>query len=156
MTSKDLSSNSSAGMVLLAKTEYELTVISTLVQDSVLLKKNIKWIKKRHRFAILLHRFRWELIEEASGGLSPGRSRCALIFDGVLKVSTNNLENTLREGVLSLLSLRTNIQENLKEIELIFSGGGSIRLLVEFIYTTMNDLELLGSEEKSMIPSHDI
>ena len=37
-----------------------LTVLSALVQDAVFPTSEISWGKNRHRFALLVNRFRWE------------------------------------------------------------------------------------------------
>ena len=144
-------------LVLNGKTNDDLSVISALVQDAVLLKKNIRWIKARHRFTLLLNRFQWELIEEKiDESVTFGRSKSALIFDGVIKVFSLGIEKTLQDGVLSLLSLDFKSDKDTKEIELIFSGGCAIKLHVEYLHVMLKDLEMSNSKGKTMIPKHDI
>lgn len=45
---------------LKAESTDDLAVISTYVQDAVGQNAEISWMAKKHRFAILLNRFRWE------------------------------------------------------------------------------------------------
>lgn len=149
--------NKHKGLSLLAENKDDLDVISALVQDAVLIKSNIKWIKKRHRFSMLINRFRWELVsKEEKQTVSFSRIHTMLAFEAVIKVSSLGVEYALENDILSLLRVEFNMRENMVEIELIFSGGILIKLEAEFIQVFMQDLELVSGREKSTIPTHKL
>ncbi len=144
-------------LVLRAKSYNDLEIISSLIQDSILRKENIKWQKKRHRFSMFLYRFRWELLPNKKSGSIPSRRiQSIIIFDGVLGVSSLGLNNVLLENVLSLLKIDLSSYQNFEEIKLIFSGNVVIKLRAEFLDLRLRDLQSLGKARLSRVPNHEI
>ena len=144
-------------LALSAQSKEDFEIIAALTQDSVLTKKNIRWIKNRHRFSMLVNRFRWELISGKQQKFLPfKRVQAMLVFDGVLKVLARGMENTLENNVLSLLSIQLKKVEKYNEIELIFSGTTSIKLLVEFTHLMLTDLESEVVKGKTTVPDHRV
>ena len=134
----------------------DVSIISALLQDSVLLKKNIKWNKKRNRFSLLVNRFRWELMQDNINETLPfKRAQTMLLFNGVIAVYSQNLQRALNNEILSLLSLNLNSNENFDEIKLSFSGNTSIKLKIEFIEVLVKDLDTSDFHGKSTVPTHD-
>ncbi|MDG2474205.1 MAG: DUF2948 family protein [Paracoccaceae bacterium] len=134
----------------------DVSIISALLQDSVLLKKNIKWNKKRNRFSLLVNRFRWELMQDnISETLPYKRVQTMLLFNGVIAVYSQNLQRALNNEILSLLSLNLTSNENFDEIKLSFSGNTSIKLKIEFIEVLVKDLDTSDFHGKSTVPTHD-
>lgn len=144
-------------LYLRAESKDDLQIISALVQDAVLKKENIKWIKKRHRFSLLINRFRWELISpELRRVVAPHRVQSILIFDSTTNVWSRGMANALQNEVLSLLQLDLKQQKNCDEIELIFSGKTEIKLRSEFINVLLRDLTVPEVVSLGRVPEHEI
>ena len=142
-------------LALAAKSEDDLNIISALSQDGVLKKTNIRWIRKRHRFSILINRFRWELLTNQKQRTVPfGRVQTMLAFDGVLRVSELGADQALENEVLSLLHIEFSAGENFDEITLVCSGSILIKLQVEFIHVILQDLSFINQIKKGTIPNH--
>ena len=157
MISKKENLTTQSPLVLSAKSYNDLEIISSLVQDSILRKENIKWQKKRHRFSMFLYRFRWELLPNKKfESHLYRRIQTILIFDGVLGVSSRGLENALLENVLSLLKIDLSTYRNFEEIKLTFSGNIIIKLRAEFLDLRLKDLQSSSEGVISSIPNHEI
>jgi Protein of unknown function (DUF2948) len=120
---------------LAAQDAEDLQVISAHMQDAVMLLGDMRYDRKRRRFALLANRFAWER--------QPGneRRRSGLHFDHVLSVERLKIRQTDPEGVLSLLSMAFE-EKNAPGgiVTLTFAGGGAIRLTVDSIDAALNDL----------------
>ena len=142
-------------LALVAKSEDDLNIISALVQDGVLKKKNIRWFKKRNRFSMLINRFRWELISnEMEDNIPFGRVQSMLVFDGVLRVRSLGTEKALENQILSLLHIKFSTGRNLNEIKLVFSGNTIIMLKTEFIHVILQDLNYINKAKIGKVPNH--
>ena len=64
----------SSNLKLIAQDEEQLTIISSLTQDSIVKTNEMGYDNKTKRFALLMNRYRHE--EE-----DPSRIRCAIHFD---------------------------------------------------------------------------
>lgn len=117
----------------------DLKIMSALVQDSVFPITEMKWSKKQRRFGLLLNRFRWE--EGARVTTSPERVQSLLAFDGVLNVSSQGIDRSDADMVLSLMSIEfTAGTDGAGEVLLTLAGDGAIRLEVEAIEATLKDV----------------
>lgn len=132
----------------------DLAVISTHMQDAVLLVGDINYRKKEQQFALLVNRFVWG--EEGKKGSAPfQRRRSALHFDRVNIVTTHHIRQNEKAAVLNLLAIRFESDEGPSgRIFLSFSGGGVICLEVECIEAQLSDLGPAWSTKFK--PSHDI
>jgi hypothetical protein len=120
--------------------EEDLAVVSAYVQDAVLKVGDLVYLPKEHRFALAMNRFIWE---KAVDGKRPDyeRRRAALTFDRVLKVQTAGIDRSKPDAVLELLAVQftvTDIPAGI--VELIFAGGGAVRLNVEVIEARLADI----------------
>ena len=157
MISGEMTVNKSKPLALFAKSETDLNVISALVQDGVLKKNNIRWIKKRHRFSMLINRFRWELVPTQAQTTVPFcRVQTMLAFDGVLRVLSLGAENALEKQILSLLRIELIAGESCDEVKLFFSGNTLIRLKTEFIHVVLQDLDPINGLMKGTVPNHEV
>lgn len=129
---------------LTAADPEDLEMLSARVQDATAKLKDIAWLPRGRRFAILLNRYRWE-----EGGKGPqkndkgSRVRSGLHFDSVLKVESQNVKQGLGEAVVSLLAIKftpTMADDPSGVIELQLAGGGTFRLTVECIDAGLSDL----------------
>ena len=156
MISSENSSDKYKNLSLMAVNENDLNIVSALVQDAVLKTNNIRWIKKRCRFSLLVNRFRWELLpNELQLRVPFGRIQAMLAFDGVLKVFSSGVENALENEILSILRIELIKKKRLNEIKLFFSGNILIKLEVEFIQVFLQDLKLITGAKKSTVPNHE-
>jgi hypothetical protein len=113
----------------------DLAVISTHMQDAVLLAGDMSYDRRRKQFVLLANRFAWD---EAQ---TPQRRRTGLHFDRVLAVKTLNMGGLEKDEVLSLLSVTfAEIDAPGGEVLLSFSGGVTVRLIVECLECQMADL----------------
>ena len=126
---------------LAARDADDLAVISARLQDAVARVGDIVWLPKARRFAALVNRFKWETAEaRKSDNL---RVRAGLHFDGVLAVRSHNLLRGAPDAVVSLLAIRftpTGGEDPGGVVDMVFAGGGAIRLEVECIDAGMSDV----------------
>ena len=126
-------------LVLAAADAEDLEAISARLQDAVAQVKDLVYLPKSRRFAGLFNRFKWESDAPRSGV----RVRAGLHVDGVLSAKSCNLRTSNPDAVASLLALRfqpTGGDNPGGTIELVFSGGGILRLEVECIDAELADL----------------
>ena len=75
----------SSNLKLIAQDEEQLTIISSLTQDSIIKTNEMGYDNKTKRFALLMNRYRHE--EE-----DPSRIRCAIHFDYADTVKSIGIE----------------------------------------------------------------
>ena len=75
---------------LIGKNEEDLKIISAYLQDSIVLIRDIVFLKKNRVFIMILNRFMWEDIEKGVFRKNK-RIRCAVKFEEVLKVHSKNI-----------------------------------------------------------------
>jgi hypothetical protein len=137
---------------LLAQDEEDLKIISAYLQDAVMRVGDLAYFPKQHRFAMLLNRFCWEDCGEAGVG---ERVLTGLHFDGVLKVQAHNLRQDNPDAVAELLAIDFTVAgEGGGTIDLVFAGGGRVRLFVECIDAVLRDM----TEPRPAVarPEHDL
>lgn len=143
-------------LTLAAEDAEDLEIISARLQDAVAQVKDLVWLPKTRRFAGLFNRFKWETAEARNskgGGL---RVRTRLYFDGVLAVKSHKLRRDVPDAVVSLLAIRftpKGADDPAGSIELVFAGGGSIRIDVECIDAGLTDVS--GEWAALGRPEHD-
>jgi Protein of unknown function (DUF2948) len=133
---------------LTAADEADLAVISAQMQDALLKRADLRFDKKRHRFACVANRFAWDA--------SPAkqRRRTGLHFDDVKAVKSTGLEKANAEAVLSLLAITFLKADDLAgTITLNFSAGIQIQLEVSCINATLADLG--GTWGTDFTPTHE-
>ena len=82
----------------------------------------------------------WEDIEKGIARQSK-RIRCALKFDGILKVKSKKINQKNKKKRLECLAIECNeILNKNNEINFLFAGGGVITLISESIEVIMQDL----------------
>ena len=117
-----------------------LEVISSCLQDAIARIDDTTYIPRLCRFALVMTRYRWEMDEELGqdGGL---RVRCGVHFDDVLRVRTQGIEMTDRDGLLPLLAITVEEAEHGVTLHLQFAGGGTISLEAEAVNCHVSDIE---------------
>jgi hypothetical protein len=120
----------------------DLAVMSSLVQDAVFPITEMRFDRRRRRFALLLNRFRWEDVAPAQRlGRAFERVQAVLAVEDVTHVATQGLNRTDRDTILSLLSLAFEPGEDgTGRLILMLAGDGAIALEVEALEVTLQDV----------------
>jgi hypothetical protein len=124
---------------LIAEDTADLEVISAHLQDAVAKVRDLVYLPKRRRFAALFNRFQWE----AGARRGNLRLQSGLHFDGVMSVKSSNIKRGAPDAVVSLLAIKftpKDAEDPEGTIELIFSGGGALKLEVECIDAGLSDV----------------
>ena len=139
---------------LIGENEEDLKVISAYLQDSIVVMKDIVFLKKNKSFVMMVNRFMWEDVE--NGFLrSNKRVRSAVRFEGVIQVKSKNINQKNTNKILEYLAMKCDSDENgNKKIKIFFSGNGMIILTSEAIDVVMNDLGKPWNVKS--IPKHEI
>jgi hypothetical protein len=126
---------------LLALNDDDLKVLSAHLQDSVVLVKDIIFLKKSRTFLMMVNRFMWEDIELGVFRENK-RIRCAVKFENVLEVKSRNISQKKKDKILELLSIDSEVKNNKKELLITFAGNNEIILIVEEINILLDDVGL--------------
>ncbi len=139
---------------LIGKNIEDLQVISAYIQDSIAVVKEMVFLKKNRIFVMLVNRFMWEDIEKGINRQNK-RIRCALKFEGILKVKSKKINQKNKNKRLECLAIKCNkILDKNYEINFFFAGGGLITLISESIEIVMNDLG--EAWDVKHVPKHKI
>ena len=125
---------------LIGKNQEDLKVISAYLQDSIVIVKDIVFLKQNKSFIMIVNRFMWE---DAEKGVfrQHKRIRCAVKFEEVITVKSKNINQKKKYKPLECLAIKCNeILDKNYEINFFFSGGGVITLISELIEVVMHDL----------------
>lgn len=127
---------------LRAEDTEDLKVISTLVQDAIFPISEISWKPRERRFALLLNRFRWEDQSKARQRQRAfERVQSVLAFDDVSKVSSQGVDRTDVDVILSLLSIGWEAgSDGTGRLVLTLAGDGAIALDTECVNVTLQDV----------------
>lgn len=143
---------------LRAEADADLAVISALVQDAVAVTGEAAWMPRRHRFTLLLNRFRWEDAEAARAQRRPfERVRSLLTVDSALRVRAQGLDPGERDAVLSVLSLRFDPGEDgAGTLRVFLAGEGAFAIDVECIDVKLTDVTRPYVARAGLAPAHDL
>jgi hypothetical protein len=142
-----------ARLVLAAEDAADLEAISARLQDAVTRVKDLVHLPRTRRFAGVFNRFKWE----SPGRHSGRRVRAGLHIDGVLSAKCFRLKPDRPDAVASLLAIRFQPKGGEDPggfIELLFAGGGTLRLEVECISAELCDLS--GEWAARRRPVHEV
>lgn len=132
----------------------DLQVVSSLVQDAVFPITEMRWDPKGRSFALLVNRFRWE--DEGRARHAPERVQSVLAFNDVLRVSSQGVDRSDKDVILSLLSVTFEAGEDgAGDILLTLAGDGALRLSVEAIDVTLKDVTKPYAAPSKSVPKHD-
>lgn len=144
--------------LLLAAAEHDdVPVLSALVQDAVFPVSDMTWDRATRRFAILLNRFRWEdRVAAETAGRPYERVRSVLAIDAVLAVASQGVDRHDRGLVLSLLSVEYAAHDDGRgEVLLTLAGDGAIRVTVECLSLSLQDVARPHVAVSRRVPTHD-
>ena len=138
---------------LAAFDEGDLKVLSALAQDAVFPITEMRWEARRHRFALLVNRFRWEDAHRHE----PERAQALLVVENVLGVASQGIDRDDRDTVLSLLSLTFEPgEEGAGHLLLTLAGDGAIRLEIEALEVSLKDVTRPYRAPSGKVPQHDV
>jgi hypothetical protein len=141
---------------LRAETPEDLAVISALVQDAVCQPDRVAWMPRRHRFTLLLNRFRWEDRPAAERQGRPfERVQSLLTVDSALRARTNAVDPSDRDLVMAVLSIAFEpTEDGAGRVRLVLAGDGEIVLDVECLDVTLVDVTRPYVARARSAPAH--
>jgi Protein of unknown function (DUF2948) len=126
------------GLKLSVHDAEDLAVAASCLQDAIVPLVDMRYLADQRRFVTVLNRFLWEKPAERIGGKDVyGRTLVLLSIETVKAVQVRGIDQKRRDQILELLTIRTDGGH----IDLIFAGGGQIRLLVDGVRCVLEDLE---------------
>ena len=147
---------------LVAKDEIDLEVVSALLQDAIIAGADMRYDKRHDCFMIVANRFCWERpaladVNDSTGGAVRERAVCGVRINNVTTVQKRHWPADWRDAFLNLLALKLVAmpqQHSGCMIELSFSGGPSLRLIIKQIDIAVGDLD--GGRPTNLQPRHDL
>jgi len=125
---------------LMAKDEEDLQILSVYLQDAILLLKEVRYLPEEKKFIAVLNRFRWEAqgdeIERSEATYE--RVHTGLCIEHVTRVASKGIDMENKEAFLSLLALH---YDHDNQLEMVFAGGGVIRMNLEKLSLFLQDLD---------------
>lgn len=145
-----------APLRLKALDSADLDVVSTLIQDAVLPVREIRWDKRKRRFAMLLNRFRWEDAERAKQrGRAVERVQSVISIEDAIAVRTQGVDKGDRDMILSVLSIAFQpASDGTGRIVLTLAGDGAIAVLVEALEVYLQDVTRPYLAPSGQAPTH--
>ena len=123
-----MSLNERVNLKLLGKNQEDLKIISAYLQDSILIVKDMIFLKQNRTFIMILNRFMWEDVEKDVFRQNR-RIRSAIKFEEVLKVKSKKINQKNKNKRLECLAIKCNqILNKNYEIIFFFAGGAAITL----------------------------
>ncbi|NRB35838.1 MAG: DUF2948 family protein [Rhodobacteraceae bacterium] len=131
----------------------DLRVLATLTQDAVLPVTEMSFKPRERRFALLLNRFRWE---HQTGRGAPERVQSLLVFENVLKVTSQGIDRSDKDMILSLLDIEFDgADDDAGNVTLVLAGDGAIRLEVEALEASLRDVTRPYLAPSKSAPHHN-
>ena len=135
-----MSSDEKINLKLIGKNPEDLKVISAHVQDSIVTVGDIVFLKQNRTFIMIVNRFMWEDVEKGVFRQNK-RIRCAVKFEEVLKVKSQNINQNNKKRPLECLAIKQNLtSDGFYQISIFFAGNSVITLVVESIEISLKDL----------------
>ena len=149
-----MSMDEKTNLKLSGKNQEDLKVISAYLQDSILIVKNIVFLKQNRTFVMIVNRFMWEDVEKGVFRQNK-RIRCAVKFEEVIKVESKNINQKNRNKPLECLAIKcSSTFDETYKIKIFFAGGSIITVISEVIEVSLRDLGKPWSVKH--IPIHKI
>ena len=124
---------------LIAQTPEDLTVMSSLMQDTTVKVEDMAWQPGEALFAFVGNRYRWEKkgwFRRPKGE----RVRTAVHFAGVSHAQLSGIDLEAKDTVLELLDMEAHDTGVGTTVLLNFAGGASVKLTSEVVDATLTDL----------------
>ena len=125
---------------LLGKNQEDLKIISAYLQDSILIVKDIVFLKHNRTFIMIVNRFMWENVEKGVFRQNK-RIRCAVKFEEVIKAECKNINQKNRNKPLECLAIKcSSAFDETYKINIFFAGNSIITITSEVIEVALHDL----------------
>ena len=135
-----MSMDEKINLKLLGKNQEDLKVISAYLQDSILIVKDIVFLKQNRTFVMIVNRFMWENVEKGVFRQNK-RIRCAVKFEEVINVESKNINQKNKNKPLECLAIKcSSIFEETYKIKIFFAGNSIITIISEVIEVALHDL----------------
>lgn len=133
-----------AKLRLKAEDGEDLSVISAVLQDALVLAADMEFFEADKRFVMIANRFRWETADADGGAeIRPGtafeRVNCGVTFEGVTAVRRRNIDRKGGKRTLSVLAVQKVDGED--AIDIVFSDAGRVRLEAAAINCRLEDFD---------------
>ena len=102
-----MNSNDKSKLKLICKNQEDLKVISAYLQDSIVVLKDIVFLKQNRSFIMMLNRFMWEDVEKGVFRKNK-RIRCAIRLEEVIEVKSKNINQKNKKKILECLAIKCN------------------------------------------------
>ena len=124
---------------IIAQSPLDLKMISAYLQDSILIVKDIVFLKKNRKFIMIVNRFMWENVEKEVFRENK-RIRCAVKFEEVIKVESKNIIQKSKNKPLECLAIKcSSIFDEICKIKIFFAGNSIITITSEVIEVALHD-----------------
>jgi len=135
-----MSIDEKVNLKLLGKNQEDLKIISAYLQDSILIVKDIVFLKQNKIFVMIVNRFMWKDIEKGIFRQNK-RIRSAVKFEEVIKVESKNINQKNKNKPLECLAIKCiSIFDEIYKIKIFFAGDNIITIISEVIDVTLHDL----------------
>ena len=149
-----MSMDERVNLKLLGKHQEDLKIISAYLQDSIIIVKDIVFLKRNRTFIMIVNRFMWENVEKGVFRQNK-RIRCAVKFEEVIKVESKNINQKNKNKPLECLAIKcSSIFDETYKINIFFAGNSIITLTSEVIACALQDIG--KSWNVKHIPVHKI
>ena len=138
---------SDALLRLLARDGADIEVLSTLLQDAIVPGADMLFDRDGKRFIFIANRFCWErpaiaYVTGEKGEPVHERSLCAVRIEGVQRVLQTNMPAGRNTALFNLLAVTCGAgADHGPYVDMMFSAGATLRLLVESIEVAAEDVE---------------
>jgi len=129
----------SGPLKLIAQSEKDIQIISTLLQDMTVRIGDMAWLKGQYRFAFVGNRFRWEKkgwFRRPKGE----RIRTGLHLNDITSAKLHQIDLNDKDTVLELLDIEAHEQDEGFVFRLNFAGGAAVHLEAEAIDGLVTDM----------------
>lgn len=153
----DNSDKSDGRLRLRAASASDVEVLSTLLQDAIIPGEDMVFDRATRRFVMVANRFCWDRpavdgVTSDTGAPVYERQLCGIQIHNVDKVRTSAMP-TPRQGVLlNLLAITASDAADGAVVDLLFSGGVTMRLDAECLLILAEDLD--AGHPTANLPSH--
>ena len=125
---------------IIAQSPLDLKMISAYLQDSIIIVKDIVFLKQNRTFIMIVNRFMWEDVEKGVFRQNK-RIRCAVKFEEVIKVESKNINQKNKNKPLECLAIKcSSIFNETYKIKIFFAGNSIITIISEVIEVALHDL----------------
>jgi hypothetical protein len=142
---------------LRAVSTEDVEILSTLLQDAIIPGEDMSFERAGRRFVMVANRFCWDRpavsgVTTDSGAPVYERQLCGIQILDIDKVRTTGMPASRRGALFSLLAITAMTTADGATVELLFSGGVSLRLDADSLLILAEDLE--ESRPTPNLPSH--